>query len=748
MKNKKNKKMIWSFPRKVFLVFLVFIILLFIQLSYLSLSKTIYGINMDDFAANRNTISTILPASRGNIYDVNGNILAHNVSSYTIIAYLDESRKGTNDEPLHVVDTGMTAKKISETLGYKEENLLYLLDTFKEQGKYQVELARGITEMQKEAVENLNLPGIDFVENYKRYYPNGNFASYVIGYAKTYENVIMDADGYQKASYDIVGELGIEAKYDELLSGTDGYLSYQRDRFGYKIPDTDETRINPTDGVNIYLTIDSNIQRFIESAVKDTSELYKPEWMMLTVMNAKTGEILGTSSTPSFDPNILDIENYESPLVTYLYEPGSTMKTYTYMCAIEKGTYDGNATYQSGVIEVEGTPIYDWNNVGWGTVTFDKGYEYSSNVAITNILQRFINREDLKECLTSYGFGSETGIELPREMVGNIEFTYPVEVAAAGFGQGITTTAIQHLRALSMITNEGRKLAPHIVKKIIDPNTGKVIYESKVEQSEQVASVSTVNKIKELMYNTVNGTDIGTTGSAYKTDAVSVMGKTGTAQIYDNETGGYLKGDNAYIYSFSGMFPAEDPEYIIYAAIKKPNVGRSSILADAVKSVIESIVKYKNISNNEKTSDSLILDNYQNKKLDSVLDTINKYNINSIIIGDGDIIINQYPSQGEKVLTNDKLFLVTNGNNYIMPNIIGWSRKDVNTFCKFLDISCTFNGYGYVTKQSIKEKTLVEDNMTLEITFQDKNSLLKLEKNNDTENIDDKKEETNDETVN
>ena len=697
---------------------------------------------MDEFAANRNTISTVLPASRGNIYDSNGNILAHNVSSYTIIAYLAESRTGNSDVPLHVVDTQMTAKKLSEVIGKKEENLLYLLDTFKEQGKYQVELAHGITEMQKEEVENLNLPGIDFVENYKRYYPNGNFASYVIGYAKGYETVKTDEDGYQHVDYNIVGELGIEAKYDELLSGTDGYLSYQRDRFGYKIPDTDETRINPTDGVNIYLTIDSNIQRFIESAVKDTSEQYQPEWMMLTVMNAKTGEILGTSSTPSFDPNILDIENYESPLVTYLYEPGSTMKTYTYMCAIEKGTYDGDATYESGKIVVEGTPIYDWNNVGWGTVTFDKGYEYSSNVAITNILQQFIDRDDLKKCLTDYGFGSATGIELPREMIGNLDFKYPVEVAAAGFGQGITTTAIQHLRALTMITNEGRKLSPHIVKKIIDPNTNKVIYESKVEQSEQVASVSTVNKIKELMYNTVNGTDIGTTGSAYKTDAVSVIGKTGTAQIYDNETGGYLKGDNAYIYSFSGMFPAEDPEYIIYAAIKKPNVGRSSILATAVKSVIESIVKYKNISSNTKTNTTLTLDNYQNKKTNDVVETLTKYNIKSIVIGDGDIIVNQYPEPNQLVLGNDKVFLLTNGKNYIMPNIMSWSKKDVNTLCKFLDISCTFDGYGFVTKQSILENTKLEQNSTLEVTFQDKNSLLKLQKDkNDTKEK--QKEETN-----
>ncbi len=728
MKTRKIKNANWKFPKIVFLIFLVFIFVLFIQLSYLSLSPTIYGINMDEFALNRNTISGILPASRGNIYDSSGTILAQNVSSYTVIAYLDESRTGNSKTPLHVVDKEITAKKLSEVLGKDEDDLLYLLKTFSEQGKYQVELAHGITEMNKEAIENLNLPGIDFVENYKRYYPNGDFASYVIGYAKTNENVETDEDGYTKVTYEIDGELGIEAKYNDLLKGKDGYLSYQSDRFGYKIPDTKETRIEATNGANIYLTLDSNIQRFLETAVKAVNSEYKPDWMMITVMDAKTGDILGTASTPSFDPNIRDITNYESPLVTYLYEPGSTMKTYTYMCAIEKGTYDGSATYESGSIEVEGTKISDWNGGrGWGTVTYDKGYEYSSNVAITNILQKFIDKDDLKSCLESYGFGSYTNIELPREMLGNIEFNYPVEVAAAGFGQGITTTAIQHLRALSMISNEGRMLSPHIVDKIIDPNTGKTIYESKTEQSDQVVSVSTVNKIRELMYNTVNGTDVGTTGSAYKTDSTVVIGKTGTAQIYDNETGGYLKDSNGYIYSFSGMFPASDPQYIIYAAIKRPNVGSSSVLAKQVKSVIENIVKYRNLQDDTGKNTnvkSLTVESYKNKKIDEVIQRLEDYKLNIIKMGSGDYIIDQYPLKGEKIISGDKFFIKTNSDTYTMPSIIGWSKKDVQTLCNMLSISCTFNGYGYVTSQSINEGTTLNNDLKLDVALSDKKSII------------------------
>lgn len=728
MKTRKIKSANWKFPKIVFLVFLVFIFVLYIQLSYLSLSPNIYGINMDEFALNRNTISGILPASRGTIYDASGTILAQNVSSYTVIAYLDESRTGTSKTPLHVIDKETTAKKLAEVLEKDEDDLLYLLETFSEQGKYQVELAHGITEMTKENIEILDLPGIDFVENYKRYYPNGDFASYVIGYAKTNENIETDEDGYTKITYEIEGELGIEAMYDDLLKGKDGYLSYQSDRFGYKIPDTDETRIEAVDGANIYLTLDANIQRFLETAVKDVDENYDPDWMMITVMDAKTGDILGTASTPSFDPNIRDIENYESPLVSYLYEPGSTMKTYTYMCAIEKGTYDGSATYESGSIEVEGTKISDWNNgIGWGTVTYDKGYEYSSNVAITNILQKFIDKDDLKSCLESYGFGSYTDIELPREMLGNLEFNYPVEVAAAGFGQGITTTAIQHLRALSMIANEGRLLTPHIVDKIVDPNTGEIIYESKTEQSEQVVSVSTVNKIRELMYNTVNGTDAGTTGSAYKVDSTTVIGKTGTAQIYDNELGGYLKDANGYIYSFSGMFPADDPEYIIYAAIKRPNVGSTSVLAKQVKEVINNIVKYRNLQDeegNETSIQSLIVDSYKNKKTEDILKLLEDYKIDIIMLGNGNYIIDQYPLENTKILSGDKLFFKTNDDIYTMPNMTGWSKKDVQTFCNMLEISCNYDGYGYVINQSIKEQIVITKDLTLTVALSDKKSII------------------------
>lgn len=304
----KTRSMKWKTPMVVFCVFLVFILVLFLQYVYLSLSPNVYGINMQEFASNRNTYSSLLHAQRGTIYDNQGDILAQDVSSYTVIAYLDESRTGTSTTLHHVADKQMTAEALAPLLNMEVDEILDLLN----RDAYQVELGpggRGITEILKKKIEELNLPGIDFIESYKRYYPNGDFASYIVGYAKK-QNVEVELDNTTRQEEVLVGELGIEVQYNELLQGTNGYISYQQDRYGYKIPDTPEINEPAVDGSDIYLTIDANIQRILESVVDENVELYDPEWVTINVMDAKTGDILGSASSPSFDPNKLNLTNY------------------------------------------------------------------------------------------------------------------------------------------------------------------------------------------------------------------------------------------------------------------------------------------------------------------------------------------------------------------------------------------------------------------------------------------------------
>ena len=703
MKTRTNK---WKSPMIAFCFFLVFIFVLYLQYLYLSLSSNVYGINMQEFANNRNTYSSTLYAKRGTIYDVQGDILATDVSSYTVIAYLDESRTGSSSTLYHVQDKQKTAEALSPLLNMDVDTLLELLN----KDAYQVELGpggRGISEVLKKQIEELNLPGIDFIESYKRFYPNGDFASYLIGYAKKNEVMVND-----KLENIMQGELGIEVKYDDILKGINGYIAYQQDRYGYKIPDTPEENVPAINGSDIYLTIDANIQRILEAEADKIVESYDPEWLTVTIMDAKTGDILGSVSEPSFDPNILNITNYENPLTSFVYEPGSVMKIFTYMCAIEKGTYVGNQTYMSGNIDIEGTKIYDWNKYGWGEITYDHGFEMSSNVGTVNMMQNFLTKDDLKQCLTSYGFGSPTNIELPRELSGSLVFNYPVEVAAASYGQGITATPIQQLQALSIIANNGHMLKPNIISKIV--KDGEVTYEREATKSDRIVSEQTVEKIKELMYNAVNNVEGGAIGTAYIVDGLDVIGKTGTAEIADLENGGYLTGWLDSIYSFSGMFPKDDPEIIIFASIKRPNNGSNIGLKKMSNAIMESIGKYLGLIGGDsiETNKSFQIGSYINLNTNDVKESLENKGLDVIVLGNGDRIINQYPIN-TTLLQGDKIFLLTNDSNIKMPSLIGYTKIECISLLNLLNVDYEFEGYGYVTEQSIKAGESINDKIKI-----------------------------------
>jgi len=719
MKTKDMPK--WKAPKIIFGIFFVLFLVLFIQYCYLAIFPNIYGINMKEFASKRNTYSTTLYSKRGTIYDGDGNALALDISSYTVIAYLDPSRTGSSDILYHVEDKEGTAKALAPILNMEESYLLKLLNS----GLYQVELGpggRGITEITKSQIEALNLPGIAFVEGYKRYYPNGNFASYIVGYAKQQDELIEGTGEYQKQ---IVGEMGIEVKFDELLKGQNGYLKYQQDRFGYKIPDTKEEKVEAKNGGDIYLTLDSNIQRMIEASISEAQDKYEPDWITINVMDAKTGDILGSASTPSFDPNLLNITNYENPLTSFVYEPGSVMKIFTYMCAIDKGTYKGSETYPSGRIQIEDKIISDWNQVGWGDISFDFGFEMSSNVAVSYIMQRFLTKDDLKGCLTKYGFGDQTGIELPRELMGTLNFEFPVEIAAASYGQGISTTPIQHLQALSIIANNGKMVKPHIIKKIVDPNSNEVTYERKVEYSDQIVKESTVEYIKKLMYNTVNDVENHATGIGYRVPGMNVLGKTGTAEIFDNNQNIYLHGWRDYIFSFSGIFPKEDPEIIIFVSFKRPNTGTTSAIINTTQPLLESIAKYKGLIDggvNEKPAQLIDVESYVNQKTEDITKQLKDKELSYIVLGDGEKIIDQYPKAGSKILTGETIYLVTNSKEYKMPNLVGLSRLEAITICHLLNLNYEFENYGYVTEQSIKKGTVIEKDMTVKLKLEPKHT--------------------------
>lgn len=679
-------------------------IFLGIRLSYIGVSKKVDNIDIQKLANSRTTKTNILKASRGTIFDKSNNILAQDVSSYTVIAYLDSKRTTDDNYPQHVVDKENTALVLSKLLDMDKDTVLSYLN---KENVYQTEFGvkgRGLTELEKDTIKAANLPGIDFIETKKRYYPYGKFLSYLIGYAKEDENG------------DVHGEMGIEKYYDKELTGINGKTVYQKDLKGYKIASTKEITEDKVDGVDIYLTIDNNVQFFLEEAINKSREKYTYDELDIIIANAKTGEILGWSSTPSFDPNIRDIKNYLDPNTQVAFEPGSTMKIWTYMAALEAGVYKGSDTYYSGRFETKDkTIISDWNKVGWGRISYDQGFIYSSNTGVVNIMDKYLDASTLKNYLKRLGFGSKTGITLPNEASGKINFKYETEVFNAAFGQGITVTPIQLIKALTCISNDGELLSPYIVKKI-EYKDGKVVSNDRKSLG-RVAESSTVEYMKNLMWHTINDADGA--AHAYALDGFNIIGKTGTAQIASTNGNGYLQGESDVIRSIALMFPKDDPEIIIYGTVKKS--ATVNALSEPIKEIIQNISKYYNIYNSkdEQSKNNIKIDNYLNNSVDSVKNKLNEKGINPVLIGDGNVIINQYPIN-TTITKDEKLFLFTNSNNYLLPDLTNYSKNDVETLLNYLNIKYVITGHGYVVSQSIPPNTPIQNDMKIEIVLDSK----------------------------
>lgn len=691
-----KKRVTIKISKFIILVVAFLFVAIICKLSYVVLSDKVDGINLKDKSASISTVKKTLYADRGNIYDINGEELASTVNSYTVIAYLNSNKTNVSDKE-------KTAKELSPILNMTEEKLIELLN----KKLYQVELrpgGYGITEVVKARIEKLELPGIDFIKNSKkRYYNKSTFASYIIGYAK-----VLD-DGK------ISGELGIEGYYDDILSGTNGYTKYLKyTSSNYKIPNTNEDTKKAKDGSDIYLTIDSSIQLIAEKAVSSMKEKFNTDWAVFTVMDAKTGAIVASATNPNFNPNDTNtIKEYMNPLLSYQYEPGSVMKVFSFASSMEEGKYDGEETFKSGSYTLDdGTVIRDSERKGWGTISFDEGFARSSNVAATTLALR-LGVDKLSEYYNNLGFGKKTGIELSNEAIGDIETVYQSELATASFGQGVSVTAIQMLQALSAMTNDGTVIKPYIVDKVVDQN-GNITYQGKRQVVKKVYSTNTVNKMHEIMKKVI---DIN---KYWQVNNVSIMGKTGTAQIASPK-GGYLTGTYDYIKSFAGIFPADDPKYIVYVAGKKPETNLGS-WAKVITTAIEEIASYAKLTESKSDADPskiITLDNYISKYLDTTLEELKNKKIDVIILGNGKYIINQYPLKNKTLLSGEKLFLLTNDKEIKMENLKGWSLSEVKTYCNLIGLKLEYNGYGYVINQSIEENAILDvNNMTLTIELE------------------------------
>lgn len=668
---------------------------LFVRFAYIAIGKHVDGHNLLDFAEEKHKIKVKLKSSRGNIYDIHGNILALDLDAYSLYAILDE------EYPNHVEDIEYTAEKLSEITGCMKEDYLEHLN---KENVFQVEfgICGKINSIQKHDLELLELPGVDYYVGKKRYYPNEKFLAHTLGYVSINDLDVMN------------GFLGIEQEFNEILTGEDGFEIFHTDALGYKLKGTDMINKPAYDGQDIYLTIDSTMQMILEDVVNEVDFEYEPDEMVAVIADAKTGAIYAIVNRPTYNPNIKDIEYFYNNAVSVSYEPGSIIKPYVYATAIDQGVYQGSNTFMSGEVYIGDVKITDYNNEGWGRITYDEGLYHSSNVGIVKLLTDVIDNPSIYlNYLNRFGFGNKTGIKLPNEDAGskldNLDYFTKI---TAGFGQGIMTTPLQHIQAFSTFVNNGEMIKPQIISKRVDPNKNEIVFEMNREVVGMPISSASAKQVKQLLIEAVNN-EVAVAKN-FKLDEWTVMGKTGTAQIAGEN--GYIEGQ--YYHSFIGAAPAEDPKLIIYVGVKYPKkagVYSSKIFKTVMRDSLIYLGEKSNIDYKD-NSDIYIMEDFKNDNFNYVNAYLSTLGIEVIKLGDGPTIIDQMPKKNYTLVKGDRVILKTS-DEVKMPNIINWPMSDVIMLDSLLEIEVIINGKGYVHRYNLitGEYITSEDKLEIEL---------------------------------
>lgn len=701
-----NKKV--RFQWGAFLLFLFYGGLFFLLLGrfiYIQTTGIVNGEILEQRAEEKYNRSQILEAHRGTIQDRNGNILAEDTLSYKLFAVLSESATVNAHDPRHVIDVQQTATQLSAYIDMSATEIAARLQEGIDNERYQVEFGlagRNISHQVMQKIRSQNLPGIQFDKDLKRHYPNGSFASHLIGFAIKEET--------EDKKERLIGKMGLERIYDEVMTGTPGTLEYQSDRRGFLLPSSDKLITEPKNGADIHLTNDRTIQNFLEEAVSNVQDQYEPEKVTALVVKADSGEILAMTQRPTFDPNTREglTTNWLNESVENTIEPGSTMKIFTLAAAIEEGKWDPNAWYKSGSYRLLDRTIYDHNVVGWGSITYLEGFQRSSNVAMAYLLER-LGDDVFIDYIKQFGFGEKTGIDLPNEATGIISDRYPINRLTTAYGQGTTVTPLQLVQGMTAIANEGMMYQPYIIDKVVDPNTGEHLLDHEPVSKPSPISAATANQVKEILASTL--TSERGTAQKFKLDSYTSAGKTGTAQIPDSN-GQYLWGRQLFLYSFLGMAPVENPELIVYVAVHKPKIEPTEVGSDPTsyiyKYVTENALKYMNIAPMESTERQQVeIGDYSGRPVAEVQTELQALGLEVVTFGAEGKVSAQYPLNQTKVVTGNKVFLKGEG-QVLVPDMAGWSSREVQVMEQLSGIPIERTGSGFVVNQSMTAGTAAD----------------------------------------
>lgn len=716
MKAKKKNKKIKLNEGRV-LAFLLAIAILFLALSGRLLYISIFrSKDYKAMAEEQWTNEIQIDARRGRILDRNNRELAVTANVFRVDLDLITLRKYIDKKDTDNIEI---AKLLAEALEMDEEKVLSRIELTYPSGNpaNSATLIRRIEKEKADKVKELDINGVIVSEDTKRYYPNGDFLSHTLG--------TTNADGE--------GLSGLELYYNEELMGIPGVRVSEVSGNSTSNPYSETSFTPPVDGKDMTLTIDENIQYFVEKVAEDALKKHNADSVSIAVMNPNNGEILGMVNKPGFNPNnpyegseefkgkdeSAKLQNmWRNTIVSDAFEPGSIFKIITSIAAIEENIAGKDEVYYcDGSLNVAGKNIKCWKPGGHGVQNFNQTLENSCNVAFMEMGAK-LGAEKLNEYIKLFGFGTQSGIDLPGEATGivkNVEDISAVDLATISFGQTNTMNGIQFMTALNAVANGGDLIQPHIMKELShkDDNGTKIIDEVFVPKiQENIVDEKSTMRVKEALESTVsNGSskDAGIEG-------IKVAGKTGTAEKVDPETGTYGAG---YIASFAGFAPYDNPQVSLIVIIDNPKNGEhfgGIVAAPFAGELFNNIFNY--ISLNEGQLDakdeSVIIPDLRGDKVTSAEKTLNELGVNCVIEGDGTFVTSVTPIPGYKVKKGDSITLYAgsrfdrNEKEIVVPDFRKLNKEEAEEILKSLGLKGEFEGEGEIKEQSISAGEIIK----------------------------------------
>lgn len=707
-----------------------------------------FGKNLSELSHQVHQKTEIVPAKRGTIYDRNGAVIAEDATTYNVYAIIDKTYKSAKGEVLYVEESqyNQVADVFNRYLGMEKD---YVVQQLSQKKLNQVSFGAAGNDISysnmdaiRSELEAANIKGVDFTTSPNRSYKNGTFASQFIGQAQLVE----DKEGNKT----LQGTTGIEKSLDRILGGQDGVVTYEKDRNGNIVPGSDKVAVKTEDGKDVYTTISAELQTYLETRMDVFQEKVKGKFVSATLVSAKTGEILATTQRPTYNADTkegLDIKNlrtWNTILYQDQYEPGSTMKVMTLAAAIDHGTFPAyNEVYYNNELQVKDAIIRDWDvNMGLSEgryMNIAQAFAFSSNIGMTKLEQKMGNNVWMNY-LKLFKFGLPTRFGMGDEGFGGLPGDNYVTQAMSSFGQGISVTQTQMLRAFSAIANDGEMLEPKFISAIYD-GKHETARKSQREIVGNPVPASVAQQTRNYMITVGTDPQFGTLysseGPIIQVAGQNVAVKSGTAQIAT--ANGYLDGENNNINSIVVMTPAEDPDFIMYVTVQQPEVSFSpKSWQELVNPVLEDAVALKdelNLVTETKALDGVTKeDTYKMPSAESLskelnlkqtispggfADELRRNLIQPVVLGTGKNIKKMSVSAGTKLKANEQVLLLTDDLDSV-PDMYGWTKENVDKFAEWTGIEITYKGEGSrVSKQNVKVETALKKTKKITITLGD-----------------------------